>query len=374
MAEMKILYDHQVFSLQDAGGISRYFYELASFMGRQAGMRTRVAMGMSGSVLPFAELKDAGVAVEMWRGGGAPGKYRYLGNEILGSALALAQGKVDIYHPTLYRRMPLVRARGVVATQHDCIQERFPHLFQGVEKKIRANRNLLAQADAIICVSESTRQDLLATYPVDAAKIRVIHHGLNQLPRSAVAAAELNALMRREYLLYVGSRAAYKNFDGLLQAYRDTGLYKSLDLLVIGGGTRTHEENGLAARLEIADCLRWLPHCSDGLLGEAYAGARLFVYPSLYEGFGFPPLEAMSLDCPTLVCHTSSLPEVCRDAPFYFVSGDQASFAATLLEAVKDEEKRALAVVRGRDVAHAYSWEKCGQETLELYRACLHEF
>jgi glycosyltransferase involved in cell wall biosynthesis len=305
-------------------------------------------------------------------GGGLPaGKYRYLANEIYCSAVALARGKMDIYHPTLYRRMPMVRARAVVATQHDCIHERFPHLFRGVDKVISANRKLLAQADAILCVSESTRRDTLAFYGVDPGKVRVIHHGLSPLRRSAEAAARLRAMVRREYILYVGSRTPYKNYDRLLEAYRDTGLHRSFDLLVLGGGAQTAAELALAARLELTECIYSRSYCEDAFLAEAYAGAWLFAYPSSYEGFGFPPLEAMSVGCPALVCRTSSLPEVCLDAPFYFADEDGSSLANSLLQATGDEVARARAVARGREVAALYSWEKCGAETLALYRQCL---
>ena len=110
---------------------------------------------------------------------------------------------------------------------------------------------------------------------------------------------------------------------------------------------------------------------SDELLAEAYASAKLFVYPSLAEGFGFPPLEAMAAGCPVLASYTSSIPEVCRDAPFYFYPADQGSFARSLIQAVNDEEARVKSIHRGREVAGGYSWEKCGAETLALYRECL---
>jgi glycosyltransferase involved in cell wall biosynthesis len=368
---MKIFYDHQVFSLQDAGGVSRYIYELARYMGQQEDVEPEMAVGMNRSVLPLASLRSEDVVVDRWGGGLPKSKYRYLVNEIYCSAVALARGKMDIYHPTLSRRMPLVRARRVVVTQHDCIHELFPHHFRDAEMVIRATRKLLAQADAIICISESARQDTLSFYRVDPEKMRVIHHGLNPLPRSAEAAAKVKAMVRREYILFVGSRPEFKNFDRLLEAYRDTGLHHSFDLLVLGGGALTEAEVRLAARLELSDCVLSVPYCEDAFLAEAYAGARLFAYPAYYGGFGFPPLEAMSVGCPVLVCRSSSFPEVCLDAAFYFSNEDSSSLASCLLQAACDEAARAHAVARGREVAARYNWAKCGQETLELYRNCL---
>ena len=106
--------------------------------------------------------------------------------------------------------------------------------------------------------------------------------------------------LRRDYLLYVSGRSVYKNFTGLLKAFRESGLYRSFDLLVLGGGPLTPEEVDLIAQLGLTDSIISIPVASDSLLAEAYAGAKLFVYPSLWEGFGLPPLEAMAAGCPVL--------------------------------------------------------------------------
>lgn len=211
---------------------------------------------------------------------------------------------------------------------------------------------------------------MLHFYNVDPAKTRVIHHGLSPLPRSSEAAAALRKQLRRDYVLYVGMRAAFKNFDGLLKAFRETKLHESLDLLVLGGGPLTDQEKALISGLEMSDCVSCMPVVSDEILAEAYAGAKLLVYPSLNEGFGFPPLEAMSVGCPVLASHVSSIPEVCQDAPFYFDPLDQGSFERALLQASGDEEARTRAIERGTEVAAQYSWERCGAETLALYREC----
>jgi glycosyltransferase involved in cell wall biosynthesis len=165
-------------------------------------------------------------------------------------------------------------------------------------------------------------------------------------------------------------RDAFKNFDGLLQAFHDTGLRESFDLLLLGGKPLTAAEKKRIASLGITDCVFSLPAVSDELLGEAYAGAKLFVYPSFSEGFGFPPLEAMSLGCPVLASRIPAVREVCQDAPFYFEPEEQSSFNRELLRAINDETARQQSVEQGTEVANQYSWEKCGQQTLALYRQC----
>lgn len=367
---MRILYDHQLFSLQNAGGASRYFYELIRFLTTVPDVQTELLMGINASIYPFSQLPADKVRVVGFRDSVPPGTLRYIVNETWGNVVAAGRGKMDVYHSTAYLRMPLIRARKVVATHHDCTYERFPELFPNAKKALWARKRLFPSVDAIICVSESCRQDLLHFYNVDRAKTCVIHHGLSILPRSTVAAAQLQSHLRRDYLLYVGMRAAFKNFDALLQAFRDSGLSDSLDLLVLGGGPFTAQEKLRIANLGLNDCVIGFPAVSDELLAEAYARAKLFIYPSLNEGFGLPPLEAMSLGCPVLASDIPAIREVCRDAPFYFDPQDQGSFNRELLRAVNDKGARHHAIERGKQVSGRYSWEKCGRETLALYRQC----
>jgi glycosyltransferase involved in cell wall biosynthesis len=367
---MRVFYDHQAFSLQNAGGMSRYFYEIMKFMTTVPDVHTELLLGISGTVYPFRSLPPSKARVTQLRESLPPGMLRYVVNEILGNFAALSRGTMDIYHLTLYMRMPMVRARRFVATHHECTHERFPHLFPDVKKVLWARKMLFPRMNAIICVSESTRRDLVDFYGVDPAKTRVIYHGISALTRCPGAAKTLHEQLRREYLLYVGMRASFKNFNGLLRAFYETGLKDSMDLLVLGGGPLTADEKDLIAEWKMSDSVISIPRASDGLLAEAYAGATLFVYPSWNEGFGFPPLEAMTLGCPVLATNRSSVPEICHDAPFYFDPADQESFNDALLRAVHDEGDRKQAVERGRKVVAKYSWERCGQETLALYREC----
>lgn len=367
---MRILYDHQVFSLQDAGGASRYFYEIAKYMSGISDVQTEILMGINGSVYPFRDLDGYGARITVLPNWVSPGSLRYVVNEAWSNLKAATRGKFDVYHPTTYLRMPMVRAHRVIATHNECTHERFPELFPDRKKVLWARKWLFARVDAIICCSESTRQDLLHFYNVDPAKTRVIYDAFSPLPRSTEAGTELRRQMRRDYVLYVGMRAAFKNFRGLLQAMHDARLQDSVDLLALGGGELTAEEKTLISSLGLRNNVVAMPRVSDQVLAEAYAGARLFVYPSLSEGFGIPPLEAMSLGCPVLASRAGSIPEVCSEAPFYFDAADQASFARELLRALQDEPARQRAVNAGRVVVTRYSWNKCGEQTLALYREC----
>lgn len=371
---MRILYDHQVFSLQSAGGASRYYYELMRSLAGARGAYTELWLGIQSqrTVRSFRALACPQTRVLSWGVGLSRGTARYLVNELLGNAFAPFAGTMDVYHPTLYRSMPFVRARRLVATHHDCVHERYPELFENARQIIRAKRRLYARADSIICVSQSSREDLLRFYDVDPAKTRIIRHGLRRLVGSRAAAAVLRARIPDDYLLFVGSRARYKNFDALLRAFRVTHLHRSMQLVVAGGGDLTAEEQALVRQLEIESRVVVFPEITDAVLAEAYAMATLLVYPSLCEGFGFPPLEAMAAGCPALVSNTSSLPEICRDAPFYFdptaPEQDERSLAQALLLATANDAARRRARQRGLEVSSPYSWQKCANETLAIYR------
>src|SRR5271156_6088140 len=239
---MRILYDHQVFSLQDAGGASRYHFELIRNLQGSDGVAIEVLIGLNGSVMPFASLQQAKVFGR--RTGIKPGLARYAINELFSALLAPLQGRVDIYHPTLYRALPWVRRERVVVTHHDCIHERFPHLFPNAASIMASKRKLFAQADAILCVSSSSQRDLLHFYDVAESKTHVVHHGFTPL-----APAPGEAEKGTPYLLYVGSRASYKNFGLLLNAFSRTGLAGSYGLLAVGGGGFTAQEQEQIATL-----------------------------------------------------------------------------------------------------------------------------
>lgn len=368
---MRILYDHQVFSLQNTGGNSRYHFELMRHLTCQPGILQELFLGLYQTEMQFKALASENVCVVGRKSSLVPGGRRYIVNELLNNMYALSRERFDIYHPTHHRFLPLVRARRMVITHHDCTHEKFPAEFRYLDRVLRAKRALLARADAIICVSEASRRDLLHYYDVDPARTRVIHHGFTRLERSPEAAAELRRQIRRNYVLYVGSRARYKNFSGLLRAFRAAGLHETMDLLVVGGGPMSLQDERLISELGLAQAVVRIGRVTDALLAEAYAGAKVLAYPSFSEGFGFPPLEAMFLSCPVVVCNIASLPEVCADAPFYYDPNSDDSLTLALRLSVSDESTRAQSISRGRMVAARFTWEKCAEQTLALYRECL---
>jgi glycosyltransferase involved in cell wall biosynthesis len=225
---------------------------------------------------------------------------------------------------------------------------------------------LFDQADAVICISDATRRDLHKFYDLPESKTFVVYHGIPQIKQSLNTVAD--RLVARPFLLYVGSRFAYKNFDGLLRAFARTELNREYDLIALGGGSPTTAETALIRELGINGSVHFMPAVSDALLAQAYMQARLFVYPSLYEGFGFPPLEAMSLNCPVLAAHTSSIPEICQDAVFYFDPQQLDEFVQQLRRSCTDETARNEKIEKGRELVTRYTWDRCAAETLKIYQ------
>jgi glycosyltransferase involved in cell wall biosynthesis len=363
---MRILYDHQVFSLQDVGGISRYYFELAKHIVNFDSCSVEFFLGVQRNIFRYADpprVKTTGYSGKFVI---APGKFRYLLNELLSDLYLPTRGQFDIYHPTHCRHLPAVRKQRMVVTHHDCAYEIFPHLFPSAASVIAMRRRLFNHADAIICISDATRRDLHHFYDLPESKTFVVHHGISQIKQSPNTGS--GPLVARPFLLYVGSRFSYKNFDGLLRAFARAELNREYDLVALGGGSPTAEETALVSELGINESVQFMPAVSDALLAQAYTQAHLFVYPSLYEGFGFPPLEAMSLKCPVLAAHTSSIPEICQDVVFYFDTKEQDEFVQQLKHACIDETARLEKIEKGKQLVARYTWDRCASETLMIYR------
>lgn len=365
---MRIFYDHQVFSLQDRGGISRYYFELIRHLSEIDSCSIQIFAGVTRNSFQFSDLPQ----VRRWEFRGQftppPGRERFVINEALSNLILPFCGSFDVYHPTLYRYAPLVRHQRMVVTHHDCAYERYPELFRNAISIRQMRTRLFARADAIICPSEATRSDLHEFYDVPEEKSFVVYHGIASLPPPSFSTQRLSDC---PFLLYVGSRAAYKNFDGFLRAFAASPLKREFGILVLGGTVPTASERALIADLSLQSVVRFVSVVSDEFLARAYREAHLFVYPSLYEGFGFPPLEAMLAGCPILLAASSALPEICKDAAFYFDPDNHADFVDRLESSCLDETRRLQKTARARVVAGAYNWEKCATDTLRIYTHCV---
>ena len=373
---MKILYDHSVFQFQRYGGISRYFYELITRLSAKEDVGINLFQGFHVNEYDLSnhKLNFESYLGYKWKYKIPDVKYMShifaIPNKILFNTIYMRSGNYDIYHPTYYRKdLDKHKKSTIVLTVHDMIHELYPGQFRDSRSVIKSKKISINTADVIICVSENTKNDLINLYDVPDDKIKVIYHG-NSLPKSdeylKYAYLEKKYLITKPYILYVGDRkGSYKNFPILLETY-STMLSDHFDLVCFGGGEFNRNE------LRAIKNIRYLGKVihlsgSDYLLASLYKNAFCFIYPSLYEGFGIPPLEAMGMGCPVIASNTSSIPEVVDKAALLFNPNSKDSLinAIELLES--NELKREELINLGFEQEKKFSWDKTAEETFKVY-------
>ncbi len=367
---MKIAFDPQIFGWQEYGGISRYAFELASALHHSG--RHEVAIFCPLSVNRYLEHSPEGLL----RGGRRvptfprSGRvYRTLNSWLAG--LAMRRFKPDIVHETYYagRGVSVPGARRIL-TVYDMIHERFPENFSPADPTRREKSLAVARADHVICISEQTRQDLIEFLRVPHEKTSVVHLGFAL--KTGEQPIERVAPRQRPYILFVGSRGGYKNFDGLLKAFAASPVLRNdMQLVCFGGGGFRPAELQNIANLGLDGAAVTQVSGDDHLLAHHYRHARAFVYPSRYEGFGIPPLEAMSFDCPVACSNVSSIPEVVGDAAELFDPDSPDSMAMALERVTFDEPRRQALVAQGRERLKRFSWTACAEATQDVYQGAL---
>jgi len=356
-----IVFDNIVYSLQKSGGISRFWSKI-----------TEPYLDTA----PFIEREDA--TVNLYRQ--AQQIANVLPDHRLFKTLSRyvnfrldAGGARHVFHSSYYR---INRAPGAinVTTIHDLIYERFGGSQLGSRLHIAQKRRSLAAADCIVCVSEHTRSDLYEYYPLTRDKrVLVIPNGVDPAPpngsaqeigHTARAAAERGA-----FFLYVGHRGSCKGFDRVYQALKLCDA--NLRCVVVGDALQKHEQEEIAAA-GLTDRVLAVGRVSDSDLAFLYSHAEFFFFPSLYEGFGIPPLEAMQLGCPVLASNRSSVPEVVGEAGVLFDPEDAASLEAGLAR-IRAPELRAGFIDAGHQRAAALSWQSAAAQYRDLYSELLAE-
>lgn len=282
----------------------------------------------------------------------------------------------DLYHFPHWN-MPWLASRPAIVTIHDLILTHYPDARASTlpawlyQLKLWfynfSIKHTLRRANFIIAVSEFTRQDILNTFKIAKEKIKTIYEGVTQFT-TRNKTLENNNL--GTYFLYVGSAYPHKNLEFLLKSFK---LYKErylgLEKLVLVGQmdffkTRLKkwaEEN------DLFEDVIFLERISDQELGSWYAQAKAYVFPSLYEGFGLPPLEAMNYGVPVLASKASCLPEILGEAALYFDPENLESLVEALRKISQDENLKQNLIQKGLAQIGKYQWEKTARETLNLY-------
>jgi glycosyltransferase involved in cell wall biosynthesis len=256
--------------------------------------------------------------------------------------------------------------RPVVITVLDMIHEVFADTLDPRREMARAKAACIERADAILCISEHTRADLVARFPAVAERCVVTPLASSmEIDADAVAAASPPEC---PYFLHVGGREAYKNFPFLLRAWAKYHAARPETQFVVIGRQWLAPERALLAELKIEDSVVHRGEADDAQLALLYRQSLALIYPSLYEGFGIPPLEAMRCGTAVLCSDASSLPEVCGDAPLYFDPRHEEMLLAHLLTLTDSDTARRACIERGTARARLFSWDRTAAQTWEVYR------
>lgn len=374
LRKMKIIFDHQIFSMQAYGGISRYFVELTKIL-------------TSGS--EYADV-DASILVYLNRNKYLEEVSKTVNYKNWASFTFFGAGKVffcinsvicffvsffispDIVHKTYYANQPFLRKKAkVVLTVYDMIHEIYPQFFKGSREESRKKKLAVEEADVVICISKVTQRDLVRYFGIDKKKTRVVPLGFSPLGERFFAKHE-SLGVDDPYILYVGSRVGYKNFEVLVRAYAENfRLRQAFKLVCFGGGVFRDAEKMFFESLGLGDEKVQQVSGDDNQLFYAYKGAAVFVYPSLYEGFGIPPLEAMSLGCPVVCSWGGSIAEVVGDAAVLVDPMCTSSLSNGLEQALFNPSVRKAKVDAGFKRIKNFSWELCAERTSKIYRELL---
>ncbi len=365
---MKIYYDHQICLEQKYGGISRYYYEIIQ-KERELGI-AQVDIQCIWSINKYFEKEFGKKAVS--RAPGIRGVLSLYAAYTLNTMKTLwqLQKGYDIVHPTYYNPYVLFcpkRKAKLVITVYDMIHERFPGHFPKKDMTSRMKRTMIFKADHIIAISESTKRDILDIYPeVPDDKISVIYIGSNFVCSKD---DRIQKGFPKRYVLFVGRREGYKNFKRFLESMKSC-MRKDPDiwLVCIGGGSFRREEKlkmkGYEKRIIQLDA-------DDEVLSYAYSHAQCFVFPSLYEGFGIPTLEAFTCGCPVVLSNTSSMPEVGGDAVLYCDPLDINDMEEKINRMLKEDALREDLRQRGADQLKKFDWSEIARQIIDCYERVL---
>ncbi len=362
---IKIAYDHQIFNIQKYGGISRYLCQLASSIGQNDDFDVCMYAGLYQNkfLLDLPHVKIKGIQIDY------PPKTGKIIKSLdnLFARLSIEIDCPDVIHETYYGAKRLSSKYQTVITVHDMIHEKFANSIADSDNFIKVKAAAIKNADRIVCVSNNTKKDLLEMFDLDERKVTTIYLGHSALSDPIDNGAPL---IPQPYLLFVGARSKdYKNFHRLVQAYGSSPrLQTDFKLVCFGSDSFSRSEitNIQSAGIDLQNVLHYTGH--DSILANLYINASALIYPSLYEGFGIPPLEAMSFDCPVVCSNTSSIPEVVANAGEYFDPYDLDSIIAAIEKVVFSTSASKELVDRGKQRVKLFNWKKCAEETETLYR------
>lgn len=386
---MKILYDHQIFEIQRVGGISRGFAEIISHLPED--VQYEISLKESNNLyLDEYSLKNTSSNIvsfnrnDFLRGINFRGKgrlYDFLCNlnlidsveskNLRNSQKTLKRGDFDVFHPTYFSDyfLKYLGNKPFVLTVHDLTTENFPQFFSSTEFQTRMRKILVPKANHIIVPSLCTKKDVMSRWNIPEEKISVVHWGARFTP---LLPSEQQPFYNFRYILFVGLRDGYKNFDFFIsEAAKFLHKYKDINV-VCTGQELNDSELSLISSLKLEGRIQTI-FATDMELKRIYSNALCLVFPSLSEGFGLPTLEAFQYGCPVLLYNGSCHPEIGGEAAFYFDSDDKSSNISEQLELIEgiDLKERQVIISKGYEQLKKFSWEKASRQYVEIYKSVM---
>lgn len=334
-----LIYDDIIYDLQKSGGISIYWENLNTLIKRK--LKTQSYNGNNKNrdrVFPLII-----------------NRYLNFYDQIVSPHL---------FHSSYYRISKNRNAKNII-TIHDFVYEYFS---TGIKKKIHVlqKKNAILNADRIICISENTKEDLLKFYPtISKKKIKVIYHGVSEEFFKIKTKKPNLENQNTHNLIYVGKRNGYKNFQILIDYLSN---YNDYNLILVGGGNLSNKERNALKNINY----QHHQNISNSELNSLYNNSFALIYPSLYEGFGLPIIEALKAGCP-VICNDSSSTKEIGDR--YVLKGNiSADFIEKSLKKLENLKFREKIISDGIEYASNFTWEKTAQKTIELYKELWKEF
>lgn len=295
----------------------------------------------------------------------------------------ISRSSLDLYHATHYV-LPAIVPCPTVVTIHDIIHLLYPGFLPSRAASLYAQRmfrHSVGRADRIIAVSRNTQKDLLDYFDIREEKIHVVYNGVEDRFRRLLGAQELDAHLkdvgvRQPYMLFVGNPKPHKNLDRVIKAYARARSRAGFDAPLVCVGARPGSDFKLerrARQLGVGDHVQLVGHVSASVLPALYQGASLFLYPTLYEGFGLPVVEAMASRVPVITSNTSSLNEIARGYAELVNPLEVEEIATAIERCMKDRDHAGQLTDRGASRAAGFQWKTAAESTLAIYRDVLGE-
>jgi glycosyltransferase involved in cell wall biosynthesis len=355
-----VLFSHDAF-FQQYGGVSRCVVELLRRLNGQ-NQAWRVIAGRYGSRFLHEMAQSEPDAVSGVWSATAPGRIVAALHNEAKFARSVKAGKDVVVHRSYYPVIDRLPSHvPVIVTLHDMYWET-PGAPRSLRHRLHSwiKQRALRRADLIICISQFTQDELASIWPEHVGKSKVIYHGVSRL-----ALATKSVQTQTKNFIFVGDRGNRKNFAMALNGLAHSGLTDH-GLLCLGGGALSKSEINLVSRLGLTG--RVVQQAADDtVLASSYESAAALLYPSFYEGFGMPLIEAMLHGCPVIAAQASCLPEIGGDAALYAAPGDPHAWANALLQAIRPEIRSQL-VARGHRRAADFSWESVARQYVSEYQ------